>query len=413
MSRLFLMLATVLLTGPVFAQSPPVIVKSELAAESVTVGQPLVLRVTVLVPTWMLEPPRFPSMEIPNVIVRLPSRASSPVSERIDGETWSGVSRAYRLYPMIPGTFSLLPQPLAVTYAAPETRAPTQAEVALERVMFSAVIPDAAKTLDPLILAEEFSLGQTFEGDESPLGQGGSVTRIVSSKIEGTSALFIPPLIAQVSEDAARAYAKDPVVAENEARGVLSGSREETVSYVAQYGGTLELPEISLDWYNTTTKQIETATLEGRTYQIDAPLPPRDPLLTRRQIVTGIGVLFVLGLGALVVGRYVLPPLRSRRRQRRATWLASEAYAARQVKRAIGGHDLSNVYTALATWSPRCSGTPGPELEAALALVGQARFRNGETSSRNWSTLSTAFQNDRDRRMTANATSSLPPLNKA
>lgn len=412
MIRLFLTCLILFLSGPVLAQSPPVVVKSELAAESTMVGQPLILRVTVLVPTWLPEPPRFPSLEMPDVIVRLPSRASSPVSERIDGETWSGVSRAYRLYPMIPGAFTLTPQPVGITYADPGTRAPISLEVALDPVRFEALVPNGAEGLDPLILAESFALEQAFESVEDVLAQGDAATRIVTAKIGGTSALFIPPLTPNISGDLARAYPRDPVVRETEAtRGGLSGSRTEATTYVAQFGGALELPAISVDWYNIKTKQVETAHVEGATLQLDAPPPPERPALSLQKIAFLIGVVGIFVAGLWGLKRYALPPLRARLKHRRAIWLNSEAHAAREVKRAIGSHDLTRVYRALAMWSARCPGQEGQELETALALVGRARYKEAAPSTGSWAVLSAAFQADRDRRLRLGAEPALPPLN--
>ena len=51
-------------------------------------GQFLTLRLTVLVPTFMPAPPVWLSFEAPNLLVRVPEGGTSPVSERIDGETW-------------------------------------------------------------------------------------------------------------------------------------------------------------------------------------------------------------------------------------------------------------------------------------------------------------------------------------
>lgn len=412
MMRLWFALVFLVLGLPALAQDSQVIVKSELSGESTVVGQPLILRITVLVPTWLPEPPRFPSLDAPNMIVRLPSRASSPVSERVDGETWSGVSRAYRLYPMIAGDFSLTPQPVAITYADPDTRDPISVEVELQPVAFRSEVPAGAEDLDPLILAEAFSLNQTLEGADGPLAQGEAATRVVTAKITGTSALFIPPLTPPVSEGSVRAYSKDPEVRDTEAnRGTLSGSRSETTSYVAQYGGTLELPPISIDWFNTKSSKVETASLEGVTLEVDAPPPPKEPVLDRTQAVKLAGVLVLLGLLVWILKRYAIPPIAKRLRQNRENWMHSEPYAAKQVRRAIGAHDLSLVYGALATWSARCPGTSGEALEAALAQVGQLRYQPARAGKGSWAVLSAAFQEDRDRRLKRRAASDLPPLN--
>ena len=120
--RLALVLLLVLLAVPLAskAQEPAKpILRMEFKQTETIPGQPLVLRVTVLVPTWLPEAPVFPSLEVPNVMVRLPERASGPASERVKGETWSGVTRAYRLYPMKAGGFRIPPLPVTVTSADP------------------------------------------------------------------------------------------------------------------------------------------------------------------------------------------------------------------------------------------------------------------------------------------------------
>lgn len=412
MIRLWLSLLALVLCGSALAQTSQVVVRAELANETTVVGQPLILRITVLVPTWMPEPPRFPSLEAPNMIVRLPSRASSPVSERIDGETWSGVSRAYRLYPMIPGEFSIRPQPIAITYSEAETRDPISVQVELDPLTFRSTIPKGAESLNPLIVAEGFSLDQSFEGAEGTLKQGDAVTRVVMAKISGTSALFIPPLTPPVSGDAVRSYPRDPVVSDSEAsRGTLSGSRRETTSYVAQYGGTLEFEPIAIDWFNTKTDKIETATLNGMTLSVDAPPAPKEPLLDGMQVaklivLSGFLVMVLYGLS-----RYAIPLFRQRLNKNRAIWQSSEAFAARQVKRAISSRDLSAVYSAMAVWSARCPEPLSETLEDALANVGRLHFQSTGADKESWAVLSAAFQKDRDQRLWKGLRSDLPPLN--
>ncbi len=53
-----------------FAQEPKITVSAE--QEEVIVGQPYLLRIEVLVPTFMPKAPVFPTFEVPSLIVRLP-----------------------------------------------------------------------------------------------------------------------------------------------------------------------------------------------------------------------------------------------------------------------------------------------------------------------------------------------------
>lgn len=404
--------------GPVVAQTDDTpIVRAEISQDSIAVGQPVVLRVTVLVPTWMPSPPQFPSFESPNMIVRLPERASGPVSEKINGETWSGVSRAYRLYPMVAGNYVLPGRTLRVTFADAETTDPTSKEMPLPAVAFTATVPEGAQDLDPLIVADALLLEQVFEGPEGKLAQSEAVKRIVTAKIEGTSGLFLPPMIVPVESEVVQGYADEPVLDETENRGVLSAQRRETATYVARYGGTLELPEITLRWFNATTNQVETTTLEARDFMINAPDKPREPLLTQRQIVLLIASAALMGGILWMLRRWVWPVVRASMAARKTRQLASEAHAAQQVHAAIKAHDLSRTASARTIWEMRLPlGTKAQDqaFTDALLAVGAAQFRDGAATA-NWTDVTHAFTKARKARLTAarDATkaSALPPLN--
>ena len=213
------------------------VLRTELETVSAIPGQPIVLRITLLVPTWLPKPPGFPSFETPNVIVRLPPGSSSPTSERIGGETWSGVTRAYRLYPMIVARFRIPPQIVTVTFADPDTRAPVTVKLRTNEVVFSGTAPDGSEDLDPFIAAEALTLEQSIEGEPGNLEPGGAITRTVTVRVNGTSPIFLPPLIPPLVAEGVSAYPKEPVVTETEARGVISGDRVESVTYVAESGG--------------------------------------------------------------------------------------------------------------------------------------------------------------------------------
>lgn len=397
------------------------IVRAEIAEDSVAVGQPVVFRVTILVPTWMPSPPEFPSFEIPNMIVRLPERASGPVSERVNGETWSGVSRAYRLYPMVAGNFVLPQQVLRLTYADPETSDPIRAEMTIPALGLTATVPEGAENLDPLIVAESLELEQVFDGPKDVLAEGEAVKRKVTARIKGSSALFIPPLIPELENVAAQAYADEAIIKETEDRGVLSGQRSETVTYVARFGGNLELPEISFEWFNIKSGKVETATLNGAVYAIDAPAPERVPLLTPRQIALVMAGVLALALVGWALHRWAWPLVHAGLRTRKQRHLASEVYAADQVKKAIRAHDLHRVAATLTLWEARLPTSATPQdvaLETALLRAGAARYRsaqNGAEPAADWPDVTRAFDKARKARLDARRrekrVSALPPLN--
>lgn len=236
--RYFALLMLLLCPVQVLAQATDIQprVTIEVPPDPTIVGQPAIVRLKVLVPTYMPNPPVFPSLEQENLLVRLPDRASGPVSESVEGETWSGVQRSYRLYPLAPGTYEFAAAEVQVTFADPETNDPVQVSVPLPAVRLTVEVPDAARGLDPLIIADGFELSQEIEGDTS-LQTGDALTRTLTAKITGTTPIMIPPLLPQIEDPLLRAYPNEPRLTETEDRGVLSGQRTDRVTYVAQDGG--------------------------------------------------------------------------------------------------------------------------------------------------------------------------------
>ncbi|MCV6824516.1 MULTISPECIES: hypothetical protein [Halocynthiibacter] len=387
----------------------------ELEETQAIVGQPLSLRVTILVPTWMVDPVVFPSLEMPDVMVRLPERSTSPVSERVDGETWSGVTRHYRIIPLAPGTYTLPPQELVISWADPDTNAPREDRITMEGVEFAGTIPQGAEGLSPFIAAESLELTQEYTGPDAPLSAGDSVERKVTAKVTGTPPMVLPTFIPDEQIVGIAQYPNEPVLTEHEDRGELSGTRVETTTYLAQSGGEGGAPEISISWYNLSTEAVETATLEGRSLAVDAPIASTEPARTPQQtigLVAMIGAALVLVVMTVVVGwqRY-----KRHRTARRARYLASEDYAKDQVLQAIKHRNYSEVSKALWLWSERSDGQSvmrDPQINSALITLGNARYGGGqESDAAAWQSLQKAVQHHAKQRGRVEKTDALPPLN--
>lgn len=348
-------------------------VSVELDGDSTPVGQPLVLRIKVLVPTWLPSAPVFPDLDMPGLLIRLPERASGPVSETVDGETWSGVQRAYRLYPLAEGRYVLPAGQIAVAYAEPGKPDPIAYSAPLPEIAFDATLPAGARALSPPILANGFTLEQSVEGN-TDLTVGDAVTRVLTGRIDGTTAVLIPQLAPATQAAAFRAYPRDPVVRESDNRGTLSGSRSETVTYVAQTDGTAKLPAVSIDWFNLQTGKVETASVPEVALTVTgAPPPPPDPAGIAR--LAGLVVLIAaMAWGAWrLLGTRVKAAIAGLRRR----WAGSELRADRAVIRAIRQRDLSATVAALDDWLgfyPAAAPAETADLAAALAAIGAAHY---------------------------------------
>ena len=388
MTRFVLALLGVLCASGVLAQDAPQVTVT-LDESQVMVGQPLVLRIKVLVPTYLPKPPVFPSFEVPGLMVRLPERASGPVSEHIEGATWAGVQRAYRLYPLQAGPVTLPGQAIQVTYADPEDNSPVEVTVPLEPIRFTATLPAAAADLDPPILAEDFTLEQTLEAPET-LKVGDAVTRTISARIAGTTAVLIPSLTPEITGETVRAYGDEPKVAEQSDRAELSGTRAERTTYVAQQEGSFALPALTLDWFNVKTGKVETATLPGSDFVIapTALLPQNDPLALLNVLLPWIAA--ALGL-ALILWR-IRPGMAAGLTRLQIRWQASEVYAFRALRLHLRQNDLQASLSALDRWirfHPTLSDAATETVRLPLSQVWRAR-QTGDATDALWRQSRTA-----------------------
>lgn len=381
-------------------------------------GQTLNLRMTVLVPTFLPRPPAWPNIEAPNLLVRLPEGATSPTSRRIGGETWSGVSRNYRISPMVPGKFVIPPQEIAVTFADPQTSRPIEATLETEPLAFAGVIPEAAAELDPFIAAVALDLTQTIDGDPAAMTPGDAVTRTVTATIRGTSPMFLPALLPETAVDGVAAYPDAPALDETSQRGTLNGTRTEKVTLVAEGGGSGTAPPVALRWYNLDSGTVETAAVEGFDISVDGP-PARASAPRNWPVIAATAL---AGLAALVLGlwlmRRIAPPLNRWLRARRADWQASETRAYAHLRRVVARRDHAALGPALDAWAAAVDG-PDPRRYAgivrALSGIGAGRYGRTEAGAdvSAWHALGAALAQARRmvRARTRASGAGLPPLN--
>ena len=339
------------------AQVDPV-VRVQVEAAEVRVGEALSLRVTVLVPTFFPRPPVYPDFEVANAITRLPPDSSFPTSERIDGESWSGIVREYRIYPLAAATYRIDGETMRVTYANPGAE-PVVRDVTVPGFTFQGTVPPGAEGLDPYVAGSALALSLDVEGNDGELAVGDAVVLTYRAVLQGLPSLFLPELFEGVGTiagaDAVTVYADAPRF--NDDDGIAT--RMERVTLVFNAGGTVNVPAVSLDYWNTTDGRVVTASTEPLLLSIAGP-PPEDPAdgtteegRSRWPLALLAGVLLLGLVAALRGGRPVL-------RERLLRWRASEAYAFRQLRRNLRAGEEARAYGELQRWLERLEPGLGP-----------------------------------------------------
>lgn len=402
------------------------LVRTSLEEDTAIPGQPVIYRVTILVPTWIPKPPVFPSFETPNVIVRLPSRASTPVSETIRGETWSGVSRAYRLYPMIPGAFQIPGGEIRVTYADSETRQPVVSDIQVSGIKITGKAPAGSEDLSPFLASQSLALDRTIDGDPATLEAGDALTVTTSIKLTGVSPIFAPEVGFGPSIDGLAVYPKSPVVEERENRGSLSGTRTETAVLVAENAGTYQIPEANLSWFNLGSGKIETATVPAIDLTVSGPPASPQPYETPadwRTIFTFALGLVLLACLLVLLWFKLAPTVKRTWHDLKSRILESEWYAHSQFQRAVRNRNYYEALQSGLLWKERLNADTADwaAIEKAshslgLGLFGSKEQHKKKADKKAWHALSNTAKTVRRRILKARkakAETSLPPLNPA
>ncbi|WP_110656535.1 BatD family protein [Salinicola halimionae] len=446
-------------TTPTLAQPLAPQVTATLDPTRVAPGETAQLRVTVLVPTFMPRPVEFPALDQPNLRVQLPERATMPVSRRVDGRTWAGVSRRYQLTPMAAGDFTLGQGALEITFQDPETGEAITRKQTLEQQTLIAAVPEAAAGLSPYIAGTSLTLAQRIwvtrasaseaesarneaDSDETnstatgadaaktaetldrsgeepiSLAIGDSLQREIVATLEGGSALLLPSLGQTVPVANMDFHATSPIVTETQ----NGGSRTEHLTYIAQHGGLVTLPDITVRWYDLKNRRIVSTSEAGMTIAIEgAPSPSAASGQSLLQYGK-LGIAIVL-LGVVVGSgwRWLWPFWKRARRQRRLRRERSGIAALRRLERQVRARRYAESLSAwqeLLRKAPRLPDSCYREVTRCLAVLGRERYAAKSIPNQpspnqpdaSWRALQQAVPRVADLRQ-ARGEPPLPPLN--
>jgi hypothetical protein len=174
--------------------------------------------------------------------------------------------------------------------------------------------------------------------------------------------MFIPEFLERVDVPGVSVYAEEPKYADDP-----TATRSEKLTFVFEAGGGFEIPAVDLDWWNTETSTIETASLPAITVNVIGP-PVASPSAAgeKRELqplrIAAIAVLLAIALWAL---RRILRFATARRAEKKKTVLASEQHAFAQLQNALAAGDSHRSYKCMLAWLRRLDGSPDPVQFAA------------------------------------------------
>jgi hypothetical protein len=242
--------------------SPQLLARAHLEpAGPVVAGTQVKLVVDLLTTTWFTEAPAWPLFTVPDAIVSLPDEQAVNLHEVIDGVSWFGVSRAYRIAPQTARTFDIPPVTIDV-FPGGMTGTPGASKLMTPPLKLVATVPAGAEGMRVFFPTPKLTATQTIQPSSSRVKVGDAITRTITQRAEGTESMLIPPVdFAPVA--GLKPYPK-PQATKNimqDRVGLVAGERTDTMTYVVDRSGRYTLAPVTIEWWNTTAQKKETIVL--------------------------------------------------------------------------------------------------------------------------------------------------------
>jgi hypothetical protein len=347
-------------------------VESHLEPSGTTVvGETVLLYVDVLTNTWFSSAPQMPILELADAIVSAPSGEARHLNQTLDGKPFFGLQFSYRITPTSAGHFIIATMSINATPGQSDTPQTAQT-TPLE---FSVKQPPGVAEGQRVLVARNLTITQEITQAQDSLRLGDSVRREVKQTANGAEMMLIAaPVFADI--DGLKRYVDPPQLKMlNDGRGnVTGGERLDIVHYVVERSGKFQLPLISVNWWNSGSRELRSAELPSITLTASgkafiSPFSVTEDLkrlgqhgqtsLGRHGLAIGLGsislgLMWYFGIPWARRGWQHFQQHRALRRQR---WVASPLYALRKIPEQLHAHPPR--LDALYLWVRRQYGATG------------------------------------------------------
>ena len=342
--------------------------------------------------------PQFTELEMPNSVIQLIG-SPNQYEKLIDGVRYGVYEKRYVIFPQRSGPLEI-PDILfrgEVTDGSSNfvfrnlnTRRVT---AFIEGITIDVKERPASAQNDSMWLpVTNLSIEESWNPPLQDLQVGSTVTRTVTMVADGLDGAVLPPFSA-TTINGANVYPDPPTIERTFVDGNIVGTRTETMSIVPTQSGFIDIPQISVPWWNVTTDQPEVTVVPATRIAIatidgDAPseqtiassgglqeLLATAPVVDQSMIdaqneaefieVNSIWLNIAIAAAFLIVAAsiYQLVLVQNRKainkyiRQQRARLTAhfdpqnNERVAFKQLKAACSSNDLNKIRHALIQWS--------------------------------------------------------------
>ena len=329
--------------------------------ENIFIGQQVILEVDVLAAGGWAQFKRIDDFSVAGAQIMRYESQGTRLSETHDGEDYSGQRYQFFLFPARQGTLHVPSIPVEVEVTRWGANAgKTSQQLLTPEATFQVSMPPGTEHVAGLISTPQLTATQKWDPDTAEFKVGEALKRTIVQKGRDISGMAFTPLKFD-SMDGVSVYPAEARVDDQYNRGTLNGQRVEAVTYVFTAQGTVELPEITIAWWDLSHNKLQQTVLPALELNI-SPAPQGQatgaPATKARPHALAPGLIFSLVLlGALgVAAWYFRHPLGRFWTNRRQARQAREDYQFRRFTRAAESNDPRAAFNRLMAWLDQIQG---------------------------------------------------------
>jgi hypothetical protein len=369
-----------LMTSDYALAAEAIIMRTSVTPEEAWVGQKVLLHLDVLAKDGWAQLKKVSDAEVEGAhLLRLESQGTR-LSETIDGDSYTGQRYEFMLFAQRAGKIIVPPLQVDVEVRTWGAGADSQIHrMTTRHIEFTTRTPPGAEGIRGLISTTGFTAKQEWEPKKNNNPQvGDAIKRTITLRAEDLSGMAFTPMLHGKIEHLG-IYPGEPTVEDKFARGDLTGTRVETVTYVFERPGEFEIPGIVLPWWdvrNADLKRIELPALSlhvsGNHAAESMPVEPSAPRKNTRLLWSALLAVLIAAVVALRFGGRMAKYWAAWWRTRGET----EATYFRRALRSVRSGDQKTALRDTMRWLDRINTNSRPaRLDQFLRQYGDARVQ--------------------------------------
>lgn len=237
------------------------------------VNEQIDLIVKVSTDRWFTRGTRVTPLSLNQALVQQRDKLASNYTEKLQGQTWSVQEWQLAIYPLDSGRFHIPNLTLAASVSLEEGGS-AEGYIQTPSVSFEVMQSNGVNS-SQTPASTDVQFGQTWN-ELDDLKVGGAITRTLHIKADETTVSLLPELNA-LELAGTNSYSEVLTSKDMQSRGRYSAEKTVVHTYIVHNSGTLMVPPIGLEWWDTNTQSLRSVELTG--LEVNIPHTPKSWLM--------------------------------------------------------------------------------------------------------------------------------------